>query len=175
MGLVLHPGSGSDSNYGKLKSACNLCLGTEGHCKWCGCRLNWFNGKPIEYQSGNYHHCPYRNKNRERRLLTLSQDLIVNHDYAGLVPHLSTQEYESLKRSIKENGQFFPIIVNSHNVILDGHHRFKICRELGIKPIISVKNFASPDHEKLFIYECEQRRHLTRYQKIVTRVRCPGY
>ena len=38
---------------------------------------------------------------------------------------------------------------------------------LGIEPIISVKNFASPDHERLFIYECEQRRHLTRYQKIV--------
>ena len=47
----------------------------------------------------------------------------------------------------------------------------RICRELGIKPIISVKNFASPDHEKFFIYECEQRRHLTRYQKIVRELR----
>ena len=83
------------------------------------------------------------------------------------MPHLSTQEYESLKRSIKENGQYFPIIVNSRKVVLDGHHRLRICRELGIEPIISVKNFASPDHERLFIYECEQRRHLTRYQKIV--------
>ena len=97
----------------------------------------------------------------------MSQELIVNHDYADLVPELSTQEYISLKRSIKENGQYLPIIVNSRNVVLDGHHRLRICAELGIKPIISEKNFASPDHEKLFIYECEQRRHLTRYQKIV--------
>ena len=97
----------------------------------------------------------------------MSQDLRVNHDYAGLLPDLSTQEYESLKRSIKENGQFSPIITNCHKVILDGHHRLRICRELGIEPIISVKNVASPDHEKLFIYECEQRRQLPRYQKIV--------
>ena len=101
----------------------------------------------------------------------MSQDLIVNHDYAGLVPHLSTQEYESLKRSIKENGQYYAIIVNSRKVVLDGHHRLRICRELGIEPIISVKNFASPDHERLFIYECEQRRQLPRYQKIVLELR----
>jgi hypothetical protein len=101
----------------------------------------------------------------------LSQDLSVNHDYVGLLPDLSTQEYESLKRSIKENGQFSPIIVNSHKVVLDGHHRLRICRELGIEPIISVKNFASPDHEWLFIYECEQRRQLLRYQKIVLELR----
>ena len=55
-------------------------------------------------------------------------------------------------------------------MVLDGHHRFKICSELGIEPIISVKNFASPDHEKLFIYECDERRDLTRYERIVLEI-----
>ena len=83
-----------------------------------------------------------------------------------MAPPLSIQDYESLKRSIKENGQYFSIIVNNRNVVLDGHHRLRICRELGIEPINRVKNFASPDHEKLFVYECNLRRHLTPFQKI---------
>ena len=81
----------------------------------------------------------------------MCQDLIINSEYVSLVRQLSTQEYESLKRSIKENGQYLPIIVNSRNVVLDGHHRLRICRELGIKPIISVKNFEDLEHEKLFV------------------------
>ena len=102
-----------------------------------------------------------------------SQDLIINPEYASMAPPLSIQDYESLKRSIKENGQYFSIIVNNRNVVLDGHHRLRICRELGIEPINRVKNFASPDHEKLFVYECNLRRHLTPFQKIALRAKLP--
>jgi ParB-like chromosome segregation protein Spo0J len=35
-----------------------------------------------------------------------------SQEYASLVPQLSTEEYESLKQSIKENGLWFPIVVN---------------------------------------------------------------
>ena len=69
----------------------------------------------------------------------ISGKLIIKSEYAGLVPALSSQEYQSLKRSIKENGQYVPIIINSNNIILDGHHRFRICKELGIKPIVTKK------------------------------------
>ena len=58
-----------------------------------------------------------------------------SQEYASLVPQLSTEEYESLKQSIKENGLWFPIVVNKDGVILDGHHRYKACQELGIKAI----------------------------------------
>ena len=44
--------------------------------------------------------------------------------------------------------QYFPIVINSRKVVLDGHHRLKICR-VGIEPKIVVKDFPSPDHEKL--------------------------
>ena len=56
-----------------------------------------------------------------------------NQEYASLVPQLSKEEYESLKQSIKENGLWVPIVVNNDGVILDGHHRYKACQELGIK------------------------------------------
>jgi ParB-like chromosome segregation protein Spo0J len=105
-----------------------------------------------------------------KELLTLSQDLIINPDYSKLIRPLSAQGYTSLKRSIQENGQHIAIVVNSHNVVLDGYHRYKICTELGIKPKIVVKDFASPDHEKLFVYECNVRRDLTRYERIVLEI-----
>ena len=55
----------------------------------------------------------------------------INPEYASLVSELSPEEYESLKQSIKENGLHVPIIVNQNGIILDGHHRYKVCQELG--------------------------------------------
>ena len=96
----------------------------------------------------------------------MAQDLIINSEYVNLLPQLSIQECDSLKRSIKENGQYVAIFVNRHNVILDGHHRFRICKELGIKPLITVKSFDNLDQEKLFVIECNlQRRHLNAFQR----------
>ena len=104
--------------------------------------------------------------------MTLSQDqhLIIDPEYSNLTRPLFTQEYNSLKQSIKENGQHIPIVKNSRNVVLDGHHRLKICRELGIEPKIIVKDFPSPDHERLFVYECNVRRDLIRYERIVLEI-----
>jgi ParB-like chromosome segregation protein Spo0J len=65
--------------------------------------------------------------------MTAAAKITTNQEYANLVPPLSAEEYESLKQSIKQNGLWVPIVVNSQGVILDGHHRFKACQELGIK------------------------------------------
>jgi ParB-like chromosome segregation protein Spo0J len=46
----------------------------------------------------------------------------------------SSLDYQSIKASIKEHGLHVPIILNQHGVILDGHHRYKACHELGFKP-----------------------------------------
>jgi ParB-like chromosome segregation protein Spo0J len=93
--------------------------------------------------------------------------ITINVKYANLVPVLSTQEFESLKRSIDEKGQWSPIYVNKDGIILDGHHRFKACQELGIQPITSVKEFEDEIEEKLFVIEHNlKRRHLTDAQKV---------
>lgn len=45
---------------------------------------------------------------------------------------LTEQEYAELKQSIIENGVLQPIYFDEHGNVLDGHHRMKVCEELGI-------------------------------------------
>ena len=89
-----------------------------------------------------------------------------SQEYASLVPELSAEEYESLKHSIKENGQYVPIFVNSQGVILDGHHRYKACQELAIKANTVTKEFNNRLEETLFVIDCNlTRRQLNNFQR----------
>jgi ParB-like chromosome segregation protein Spo0J len=91
----------------------------------------------------------------------------INPEYSSLVPEQSPEEYESLKQSIKkENGLYVPIIVNQDSIVLDGHHRYKACQELGIEPKTQVKEFKDKLDEQLFVVECNLiRRHLNNFQR----------
>jgi len=54
----------------------------------------------------------------------------------------------------------------SEKVILDGHHRYRICQELGITPKVEVKTFPNKLLEKKFVIEVNlRRRHLNDFQK----------
>ena len=78
----------------------------------------------------------------------------------------------SLKSSIQEQGQPFPIVVNQDGVILDGHQRNKVCRELGIKPTIIVRQFENRLQEKKFTIEVNlNRRHLNEFQRIELQIK----
>ena len=97
-------------------------------------------------------------------------ELTINQKYVALLPHLSKGEYEALKASIREEGMHCPIIINEKMVILDGHHRYKICMELGtelqLDDNVLVKYFDSPLEEKKFVIESNlKRRHLNAFQK----------
>lgn len=91
----------------------------------------------------------------------------ISSEYASLVPGLSPEEYESLKQSIKEeNSLYVPIIINQNGIILDGHHRYKACQELGIEPKTLVKGFKDKLAEELFVINCNLiRRQLNNFQK----------
>jgi len=94
-------------------------------------------------------------------------ELLVYKEYENLVPPLSPEDYNSLKESIKNNEQWLPILVNSDGVILDGHHRYRICQELGKEPKTSVVKFSSTLEETIFVGECNlKRRQLTSLQRI---------
>lgn len=87
--------------------------------------------------------------------------------YAGKVDDLSGEHYENLKKSIADNGLFYPITINQNGDVLDGHHRLKACQELGIPPQISViaKPFESEAREELFVIDSNlARRQLTTLQ-----------
>ncbi len=92
--------------------------------------------------------------------------LSVSSEYDKLVPPLSSEEYSSLKESIKNNGLWIPIICNPEGIILDGHHRFRVCVELKIKIKFAVREFDNKLLEKKFVIECNlKRRQLNDFQK----------
>jgi ParB-like chromosome segregation protein Spo0J len=108
----------------------------------------------------------YWNKMSENRTPSKPQ-IRINPEYASLVPKLSPEKFESLRQSIKEaNGLSYPIIVNQDGIILDGHHRYKACQELGIEPNTLVKEFNDKLEEQDFVIDCNlNRRHLNDFQK----------
>ena len=93
-------------------------------------------------------------------------NISVNQTYASLVPPLSQTEYEALKESIKKSGLWIPIITNDNGVILDGHNRFKACKELDVPIKNAVRIFENELFEKKFVIECNlKRRQLNDFQK----------
>lgn len=93
-------------------------------------------------------------------------DLEIKSEYHTFFPKLSAEEYNGLKKSVKENGLFFPIIVNEDGVILDGHHRYLACLDMGVQPKVEIKKFNNPLLEKAFVVDSNvNRRHLNDFQK----------
>lgn len=93
----------------------------------------------------------------------------INSEHVQLVYPLSDLEYQILKNSIKEVGLHYPIIVNLKGDILDGYHRYKICKELGFTQSqikYEVKDFDDPLEEKRFVIDINlKRRQLNDFQK----------
>jgi ParB-like chromosome segregation protein Spo0J len=90
----------------------------------------------------------------------------VNPEYESLLPKITDDEYITLKKSIRENGQMFAIIVSDKNVILDGHNRAKACEELGIEVDFDVRHFDDEPTEREFVIIANlHRRHLTLEQR----------
>ena len=97
----------------------------------------------------------------------INVEIKINNEYVNLVPELTNEEYESLKESIKQYGLWFPLTVNQHGVLLAGHHRYKVCQELGIEPHHKVKEFNNDLDEKLFVIDSNlKRRHLNNFLRI---------
>lgn len=94
-------------------------------------------------------------------------DLKTSVKYQGLLPEMSEQEYAELKESIRTSGQHEPVTVDENFVVLDGHHRIKACRELGITPVFVIKKFESEEDRKNFVIQVNlRRRHLNDFQRI---------
>lgn len=83
-----------------------------------------------------------------------------------ILPPLSEQEYEALKKSIEINGLDYPVIVDQTGAIVDGFHRQRACEELGIKCSRIIRDFESEyeKYELALSVNCN-RRHLSQNQK----------
>jgi len=90
-------------------------------------------------------------------------------DELQVMPPLSDEEYGALKADIEENGVEDPIVHDEDLVVIDGHHRVRACRELGVDmdtvPTKAVVGL-SDDEKREKAYKLNlQRRHLEDGQK----------
>src|SRR5512143_1735879 len=93
--------------------------------------------------------------------------LRINPEYEKLLPGMTEEEFAELKLSIREEGQHYPIIANEDLEVLDGHHRFRACIELGIEPDFEVRKFDDKLLEKKCVIEANiRRRHLNNFQLV---------
>lgn len=84
-------------------------------------------------------------------------------DLFQVMPPLSSDEYQDLKSDIAARGVMVPIEYDEAGNILDGHHRVKACRELGVKDWPSVVRLGMDAQAKTLHaikLNCA-RRHLT--------------
>jgi 16S rRNA G966 N2-methylase RsmD len=97
-------------------------------------------------------------------------ELKIKEDYEKAIRPLNQLEYNHLHLSISQQGVQVPIEINENNEILDGHHRVKISKELGLQSIPArIHSFGSDPlaAEKQFIYIINViRRHITDFTKV---------
>jgi len=91
------------------------------------------------------------------------------HELAELTPTMTEVQFNTLVNSIAENGQELPIVTYRGKVI-DGRHRVKALRELGLTTVKAVSEDSSMSiedikHKILNVYE--NRRHQTSTQKAI--------
>jgi ParB-like chromosome segregation protein Spo0J len=62
-------------------------------------------------------------------------------------------------------GQRIPIIVDKDGNIIDGHHRFRICKELGIEPEFETQDFEGEEQKLKTIVDVNSaRRHYNKWE-----------
>ena len=84
-----------------------------------------------------------------------------------LLPPLAVDDYLRLKTSIAADGQQVPILVNTRTgKVVDGFHRFQICQELGVEPLIETVDVDDKAAIRLQVSLNVARRHLSPEQKI---------
>lgn len=86
------------------------------------------------------------------------------HHLAKLIPEMMTDELVELERDIAKNGLRQPIVLYEGK-ILDGRHRYAVCRKLGIEPKVETFNGTVEDATALVFSLNVHRRHLTFEQK----------
>ena len=104
----------------------------------------------------------------------MSVDELSAHPLAASIPPMSPSERTTLARDITARGISTPLEVTSGGVILDGHERQAIAREIGLThvPVRTV----DPSDEAAYILTCAMsRRHLTASQRAALAVECAEY
>jgi hypothetical protein len=88
------------------------------------------------------------------------------HESVGIVPEMSLEEWEELLESIREKGIQVPVHALEDGRVLDGRHRLKAAKELGIKEIDVIYHKMNDIEAIEFVRNtATKRRNLTPAQK----------
>lgn len=94
-------------------------------------------------------------------------ELKTNETISNLIPEMTEKEYLDLKTSIDEEGIRHAIDINADNTILDGRHRVRACKSLGIESIVYNRHDFSESEAIKFVRDTAiERRHLTKEQRL---------
>jgi N6-adenosine-specific RNA methylase IME4 len=92
-------------------------------------------------------------------------NLKIYEDFKSLIPPLTDQEYSQLEKSILAEGCRDALVVWK-GTILDGHNRYRICKQHGVKFKIIQREFVDRAAAKMWIMENQiARRNLTAWQR----------
>lgn len=108
-----------------------------------------------------------RTVKRTIRELPVNPNTIIEHELASMHPKMSKEDYTALKLSIESIGQKEPIMLY-RNLLVDGRHRLRACKELGID--VKVCDFSSNakiSDIKDNVMASEVRRHESKTQKAI--------
>lgn len=94
-------------------------------------------------------------------------ELKTNETISNLIPEMTEKEYLDLKTSIDEEGIRHAIDINADNTILDGRHRVRACKSLGIESIKYNRHDLNESEAIKFVRDTAiERRHLTKEQRL---------
>ena len=96
--------------------------------------------------------------------------IVIDSEFQSLIPPLSDDEYDRLEKSLVKHGyqDWREPIITWNGTIIDGHNRYHICDEHGIKFKQMEMQFESREAAKIWIIENQfKRRNLSKYDRSV--------
>jgi len=94
-------------------------------------------------------------------------DFRVDAEFRDNIPPLSDAEYAELERLLINEGCLHPLIVwEGEGILVDGHHRLRICEQHGIDYEVKLMPFLSRTHALLWQLRHQRgRRNISDYQR----------
>ena len=103
--------------------------------------------------------------NTNKTITNQEQTPIIYPEMEKLLPYLNEEEYQALEADILQNGCYTPITVNQNMVIIDGHHRYRICQKHNLPFKMQVFEFEDLPEAKQWALDTQRgRRNLTKWQ-----------
>lgn len=101
-------------------------------------------------------------------LITIKvSELKENKEFSRMVPEMSGIEYSEFLKSIEKDGIRQPVHILLDKTILDGRHRVRACKELGINEVQALVHSLDEDEAIAFVRDTAiERRNITVEQRV---------